>query len=85
MGSGVGSGVGVGGRVSLTLLAYLPELDALARRQVAAPVNVAPLNLDSGTLRDKMTVWDGRVRVSAALYMGALAASHLNPVLRDFY
>ena len=76
---------GVGEQLSLTLLAYLPELGTLDRRQVAALVGVAPFNRDSGTLRGKRTVWGGRARVRAALYMGALVASRFNPVIRDFY
>ena len=74
-----------GEQVSLTLLAYLPELGALDRRQIAALVGVAPFNRDSGTLRGKRTVWGGRARIRAVLYMGALAASRFNPVIRDFY
>ena len=76
---------GVGEQLSLTLLAYLPELGTLDRRQVAALVGVAPFNRDSGTLRGKRTVWGGRARVRAALYMGALVGSRYNPVIRDFY
>ena len=76
---------GVGEQLSLTLLAYLPELGALDRRQIASLVGVAPFNRDSGTLRGKRTVWGGRARVRAALYMGALVASRFNPVIRDFY
>ena len=76
---------GVGEQISLTLLAYLPELGTMDRRQVAALVGVAPYNRDSGTLRGKRTVWGGRARVRAALYMGALVASRYNPVIRDFY
>ena len=76
---------GVGEQPSLTLLAYLPELGTLDRRQVAALVGVAPFNPDSGTLRGKRTVWGGRARVRATLYMGALAASRFNPVIWDFY
>ena len=76
---------GVGEQLSLTLLAYLPELGTLDRRQIAALVGVAPFNRDSGTLRGKRTVWGGRARVRAALYMGALTASRFNPVIRDFY
>ena len=76
---------GVGEQVSLTLLAYLPELGALNRRQIAALVGVAPFNRDSGTLRGKRTVWGGRARIRAVLYMGALAATRFNPVIRDFY
>ena len=46
---------GVGEQLSLTLLAYLPELGTMDRRQVAALVGVAPYNRDSGTLRGKRT------------------------------
>ena len=76
---------GVGEQISLTLLAYLPELGTLNRRQIAALVGVAPFNRDSGTLRGKRTVWGGRARVRTALYMGAMVASRFNPVIRDFY
>ena len=76
---------GIGDQISLTLLAYLPELGTLNRRQIAALVGVAPFNRDSGTLRGKRTVWGGRARVRTAPYMGALVASRFNPVIRDFY
>ena len=76
---------GVGEQLSLTLLAYLPELGTLDRRKIAALVGVAPFNRDSGTLRSKRTVWGGRARIRAVLYMGALVASRHNPVIRDFY
>ena len=76
---------GVGTQLSLTLLAYLPELGTLHRRQIAALVGVASFNRDSGTLRGKRTVWGGRARVRATLYMGALVASRYNPVIRAFY
>ena len=76
---------GVGPQLSLALLAYLPELGTLDRRQIAALVGVAPYNRDSGTLRGKRTVWGGRGRVRAALYMGALVASRHNPVITDLY
>ena len=62
---------GVGEQHSLSLLAYLLELGALDRRQVAALVSVAPMNRDSGTVRGKRTVWGGRARVRAVLYRGA--------------
>ena len=76
---------GVGEQLSLTLLAYLPELGTLDRRKIAALVGVAPFNRDSGTLRGKRTGWGGRARIRAVLYMGALVASRHNPVIRDFY
>ena len=76
---------GIGVQISLTLLAYLPELGTLNRRQIAALVGVAPFNRDSGTLRGKRTVCRGRARVRTVLYMGAMVASRFNPVIRDFY
>ena len=76
---------GVGQQLSLTLLANLPELGTLNRREIAALVGVAPYNRDSGALRGKRAVWGGRSRVRAVLYMGALVASRHNPAIRDFY
>ena len=76
---------GVGEQVSLTLLAYLPELGTLDRRQIAALVGVAPFNRDSGMMRGRRTVWGGRAQVRATLYMGTLVASRHNPLIRTFY
>ena len=76
---------GVGQQVSLTLMAYLPELGTLNRKQIAALVGVAPFNRDSGPRRGRRSVWGGRARVRSALYMGALVASRRNPALREFY
>ena len=76
---------GIGPVVSVTLLAELPELGTLGRKQIAALVGLAPLNRDSGTLRGKRTIWGGRASVRAALYMGALVGSRCNPVLRALY
>jgi transposase len=75
----------IGPVVSATLLADLPELGTLGRKQIAALVGLAPLNRDSGTLRGKRTVWGGRASVRAALYMGALVGSRCNPILRAVY
>ena len=76
---------GVGEHLSLSLLAYLPELGTLNRKRIAALVGVAPFNRDSGPYRGRRSVWGGRSRLRAVLYMGALVASRYNPVLRSFY
>jgi transposase len=76
---------GVGPVLSTTLLAGLPELGALGRKQIAALVGVAPLNRDSGRFRGKRMVWGGRARVREALYMGTLVATRFNPVIGAFY
>jgi len=76
---------GVGKVVSTTLLIELPELGILNRRKIAALVGVAPLNRDSGTLRGKRTVWGGRAKLRAVLYMAALVGVRRNPVIAAFY
>jgi len=76
---------GIGPVATMTLVAELPELGTLNRREIAALVGVAPLNRDSGTRRGKRTVWGGRAPVRAALYMATLVATRYNPVIRAFY
>lgn len=76
---------GVGPVLATTLLASVPELGTLNRRQAAALVGVAPLNRESGAWRGKRLVGGGRAPVRAVLYMGALVASRHNPVLKAFY
>lgn len=76
---------GIGPVISRTLLAELPELGQLNRKQIAALVGIAPLNRDSGTLRGRRTIWGGRASVRAVLYMAALVASRRNAVIRAFY
>jgi transposase len=76
---------GVGKVVSTTLLIELPELGMLNRRKIAALVGVAPLNRDSGTMHGKRTVWGGRAKLRAVLYMAALVGVRCNPVIAAFY
>lgn len=79
------SAPGVGPVLARTLLASVPELGTLNRKQIAALIGVAPLNRDSGTKRGRRSVWGGRASVRAVLYMGALTASRCNPVIQAFY
>jgi transposase len=76
---------GVGNATARTLLADLPELGTLGRKQIAALVGVAPFNRDSGAWRGRRTIWGGRAGVRATLYMAALVASRHNPVIAAFY
>lgn len=76
---------GVGPTLARTLLADVPELGTLDRKQIAALIGVAPLNWDSGTYRGRRTTWGGRSKVRAVLYMAALVASRHNPTLKSFY
>jgi transposase len=76
---------GVGARTAALLLAQLPELGELNRRQVAALVGVAPFNRDSGKMRGKRAIYGGRRFVRHGLYMAAMVAARHNPILREFY
>lgn len=76
---------GVGRVLSLTLLAHLPELGELNRREIAALAGVAPFNRDSGRYRGRRSVWGGRAEVRRTLYMATLAATRSNPTIRSFY
>jgi transposase len=76
---------GVGPVLATTLIAELPELGHLDRKQIATLVGVAPLNCESGILRGRRIIWGGRAQVRAALWMGALVAVRHNPVIRQFY
>jgi transposase len=77
---------GIGPVSARTLLAELPELGSLTRRQAAALVGVAPFSRDSGKMRGRRTVWGGRAELRACLYMAAVAAARgSNPVIASFY
>jgi transposase len=68
-----------------TLIALLPELGRLSRKQVAALVGVAPYAFDSGALKGRRCIWGGRANVRQVLYMAAMSASNWNPVLKAFH
>src|SRR4051794_29307099 len=77
---------GVGPVSARTLLAELPELGSLTRRQAAALVGVAPFSRDSGRMRGRRTVGGGRAALRACLYMAAVAAVRCrNPAIAGFY
>lgn len=76
---------GVGRVLALTMLAELPELGRLSRREIARLVGVAPFSRDSGTQRGRRFVQGGRAAVRAVLYMGTLVAPRRNTVIRAFY
>jgi len=76
---------GVGRTLATTLIADLPELGRLNRKEIAALAGVAPLNHDSGQHRGRRVIWGGRAHLRAALYMGTLVGVRHNPVLHPFY
>lgn len=76
---------GVGPVLSLTLLAQLPELGHLNRREIAKLVGVAPFNRDSGQWRGSRHIWGGRATVRSPLFMATLCAIRINPTIKFFY
>lgn len=76
---------GIGKVIATTLVAELPELGQLSDKRISALVGVVPFNRDSGKYRGTRTIWGGRARVRAVLYMGALVAVQHNPIIKAFY
>ena len=76
---------GVGMTTALAVLAEMPELGTLNRRQAAALAGVAPHPRESGQWQGRRTIGGGRPALRAALYMAALVASRSNPILKVFY
>lgn len=76
---------GIGPVIASSLLALLPELGQLNRRQIAALVGLAPFNRDSGRYRGKRRIWGGRAAVRSLLYMAVLTAIRFNPPIRAYY
>lgn len=76
---------GIGPATVATLIADVPELGRLSRRELSALIGVAPFHRDSGQMRGKRTIFGGRGQVRRSLYMAALAAIRFNAVIRAFY
>ncbi|TBB65230.1 IS110 family transposase [Rhizobium ruizarguesonis] len=75
---------GVGATTARTLLAELPELGSLDRRQIASLAGLAPWTRQSGKWKGKSFIGGGRGKVRAVLFMAALVASRYNPDLKAF-
>jgi transposase len=76
---------GVGAITALGVLAELPELGTLNRRQAAALAGLAPHPRESGQWHGRRSIGGGRAPVRRALYMAALVAAHSNHQLKAFY
>jgi len=76
---------GIGPIASATLIATLPELGRLSRREISALVGVAPMANDSGTSHGRRRIAGGRFQVRRVLYMATLAAATHNPTIKAHY
>lgn len=75
---------GIGKTIARTLIAELPELGTLNRRQVAALAGLAPWTRQSGQWRGRSFIGGGRATVRSALFLGAMVAARHNPELKRF-
>jgi len=75
---------GIGKIIARTVMAELPEIGTLDRRQIAALVGLAPWTRQSGTWKGKSFIGGGRAAVRAALFLGAMVAARHNPELKLF-
>jgi transposase len=73
---------GVGKTLARTLLAELPELGKVNRKEIAALVGVAPMNRDSGQYKGQRHIVGGRSVVRTVLYMATVSARTWNPVIK---
>jgi transposase len=76
---------GVGILTSQALLAYMPELGLLNRKQIASLAGLSPRNRDSGKVKGKRCIWGGRAKVRCGLFMATLSAVRYYPPLKAFY
>lgn len=81
----LGSIPGFGKVTAATLVAELPELGAIGKKQIAALVGVAPMNRDSGYTRGEAHIAGGRLSVRCVLYMATIAALRSNATIKEFY
>ena len=75
---------GIGPTIARSLIAELPELGTLDRRQIAALVGLAPWTRQSGQWRGKSFIGGGRASVRSVMFMGAMVAARYNPPLKAF-
>jgi transposase len=76
---------GVGHVIARTLMAELPELGQLDRKEIAALAGLAPFTRQSGQWRGRSFIGGGRTAVRTALFMGAMVAKRHNPALKIFF
>ena len=79
------SAPGIGQTTARTLLAELPELGTLNRRQVAALAGLAPYTRQSGQWRGKSFIGGGRKSIRSALFLSAMSAKRHDKTLKAFF
>lgn len=76
---------GIGIDTAHALLAELPEIGTLTKRQIASLAGLAPHAFENGNFKGQSRIWGGRASVRCALFMGTMAATTCNPAIKRFY
>lgn len=76
---------GIGEVTTASVLAYLPELGRLDRRQIAALAGLAPYNVDSGQHAGKRRIRGGRAPLRRVLYMASWSVIRTQPDFKARY
>lgn len=76
---------GVGPVTARSLLAELPELGTLSRREIASLAGLAPWTRQSGKWRGKSFTGGGRAAPRTTLFMAAMVGARCNPALKLFH
>lgn len=76
---------GIGKRTAHVLIAELPELGCITRKEASCLCGLAPRNNDSGTKVGRRSISGGRFHVRKALYMASLSAIRHNPAMQEYY
>ena len=79
------SAKGVGPIVAAILIAYLPELGRINKREIASLCGLAPFDCDSGKCCGRRKIYAGRTVVRSALYMATLSAVRWDPNIKQMY
>lgn len=76
---------GIGQLTAVTLLAMLPELGTLQRKQITSLAGLAPHCQDSGKMSGYRRQRGGRPEIKRALFLPALTAVRFDPDLKKAY
>lgn len=76
---------GAGNVLSITMLAYLPELGSIDSRRISSLIGLAPVPKESGSMHRRRRIRFGRMHIRNVLYMATITATRNNSILRDFY
>jgi transposase len=76
---------GLGPVNAAALVAAMPEIGTLNRRQIASLAGLAPFAFDSGKYKGQRRIWGGRAPARATLYMIAMTLLRWDESIKTFH